>query len=103
MMPENRTLSELVEVQRAKVATEQQKLEELLVRQRTEHSDEKRAYNELLSECGKLIEKKLDRPLTKDDLFRFARFLDARSIATFFPEWMNKPLNDKKSKEKPND
>ena len=99
-MPENRTLSELVEVQRAKVATEQQRLEELLVRQRTEHSDEKRAYNELLCECGKLIEKKLDRPLTKDDLFRFARFLDSRSITTFFPEWMNKPLNKNKGDSK---
>lgn len=95
-MPENRTLSEQVEVQRAKVATEQQKLEELLVRQRTEHSDEKRAYNELLCECGKLIEKKLNRPLVKDDLFRFARFLDSRSIAAFFPEWMNKPFNKSK-------
>lgn len=99
MMPENRTLSELVEVQRAKVATEQQKLEELLVRQRTEHSDEKRAYNELLCECGKLIEKKLNRPLEKDDLFRFARFLDSRSIVTFFPEWMNKPFNKSKGEQ----
>lgn len=99
-MPENRTLSEQVEVQRAKVATEQQRLEELLVRQRTEHSDEKRAYNDLLCECGKLIEKKLNRPLTKDDLFRFARFLDSRSITTFFPEWMNKPLNKSKGETK---
>lgn len=100
MMPENRTLSELVEVQRAKVATEQQKLEELLVRQRTEHSDEKRAYNELLCDCGKIIEKKLDRPLTKDDLFRLERFLDSRSVTDFFPEWMNKPLNKSKRETK---
>ena len=99
-MPENRTLSELVEVQRAKVATEQQKLEELLVRQRTEHSDEKRAYNELLCDCGKIIEKKLDRPLTKDDLFRLERFLDSRSVTDFFPEWMNKPLNKSKRETK---
>lgn len=99
MMPENRTLSELVEVQRAKVATEQQKLEELLVRQRTEHSDEKRAYNELLCECGKIIEKKLNRPLTKDDLFRLERFFESRSISGFFPDWMNKPLNKKKGEQ----
>ena len=98
-MPENRTLAEQVEVQKAKVATEQQRLEELLVRQKTEHSDEKRAYNELLCECGKLIEKKLNRPLDKNDLFRFARFLDSRSITTFFPEWMNKPLNTKKGEQ----
>ena len=39
-MPENRTLAEQVEVQKAKVATEQQRLEELLVRLRTEHSDD---------------------------------------------------------------
>lgn len=102
-MPENRTLAEQVEVQRAKVATEQQRLEELLVRQRTEHSDEKRAYNDLLYECGKLIEKKLSRLLTKDDLFRFERFLESRSVTNFFPEWMNKPLNDKKTKENQNE
>jgi hypothetical protein len=95
-MPENRTLAEQVEVQKAKVATEQQRLEELLVRLRTEHSDDKRAYNELLCDCGKIIEKKLDRPLTKDDLFRFERFLDSRSVTDFFPEWMNKPLNKSK-------
>lgn len=99
-MPENRTLAEQVEVQRAKVATEQQRLEELLVRLRTEHSDDKRAYNELLCECGKLIEKKLNRPLTKDDLFRFERFLDSRSVTDFFPEWMNKPLNKNKGETK---
>ncbi|MCR4775500.1 MAG: hypothetical protein K5869_03885 [Saccharofermentans sp.] len=99
-MPENRTLAEQVEVQKAKVATEQQRLEELLVRLRTEHSDDKRAYNELLCDCGKIIEKKLDRPLTKDDLFRFERFLDSRSVTDFFPEWMNKPLNKSKRETK---
>ena len=99
-MPENRTLAEHVEVQKAKVATEQQRLEELLVRLRTEHSDDKRAYNELLCDCGKIIEKKLDRPLTKDDLFRFERFLDSRSVTDFFPEWMNKPLNKSKGETK---
>jgi hypothetical protein len=99
-MPENRTLAEQVEVQKAKVATEQQRLEELLVRLRTEHSDDKRAYNELLCDCGKIIEKKLDRPLTKDDLFRFERFLDSRSVTDFFPEWMNKPLNKSKGETK---
>ena len=102
-MPENRTLAEQVEVQKAKVATEQQRLEELLVRLRTEHSDDKRAYNELLSEFGRLIERKLNRPLTKDDVFRFKKFMVCRSINSFFPEWMNKPLNDKKSKEKQNE
>lgn len=99
-MPENRTLAEQVEVQRAKVATEQQRLEELMVRLRTEHSDDKRAYNELLCECGKLIEKKLNRPLIKDDLFRFERFLDSRSVTDFFPEWMNKPFNKNKGETK---
>lgn len=99
-MPENRTLEELVEVQRAKVATEQQRLEELLVRLRTEHSDKKRAYNELLVECGKIIEKKLDRPLTKDDLFRLERFFESRSVSSFFPDWMNKPLNKTKGETK---
>ena len=95
-MPENRTLAEQVEVQKAKVATEQQRLEELLVRLRTEHSDDKRAYNELLCDCGKIIEKKLDRPLTKDDLFRLERFFESRSVSSFFPDWMNKPLNKTK-------
>lgn len=102
-MPENRTIAEQVEVQRAKVETEKKRLEELLVRQRTEHSDEKREHNELLSEFGRLIERKLNRQLTKDDVFRFERFLICRSIDSFFPEWMNKPLNDKKSKEKQNE
>ena len=49
---------------------------------------------------SKIIEKKLDRPLTKDDLFRFERFLDSRSVTDFFPEWMNKPLNKSKGETK---
>ena len=54
-MPENRTISEQIEVQRAKIASEQAKLEELLVRQKTEHSDDNKAHNKLLIECGRLI------------------------------------------------
>ena len=99
-MPENRTIAEQIEVQRAKIASEQAKLEELLVRQKTEHSNDNKAHNELLIECGRHIEKRLNRPLTKDDIFKFERFLQSQSLKTFFPEWMNKQLNkDKKGKE----
>ncbi len=97
-MPENRTISEQIEVQRAKIASEQAKLEELLVRQKTEHSDDNKAHDKLLIECGRLIEQRLNRPLTKDDVFKFERFLQSQSLKTFFPEWMNKQLN-KKGKE----
>ena len=99
-MPENRTIAEQIEVQRAKIASEQAKLEELLVRQKTEHSNDNKAHNELLIECGRHIEKRLNRSLTKDDVFKFERFLQSQSLKTFFPEWMNKQLNkDKKGKE----
>lgn len=102
-MPENRTIAEQIEVQRAKIASDQAKLEELLVRQKTEHSDDNKVHNELLIECGQLVEKRLKRPLTKDDIFKFDRFLQSQSLKTFFPEWMNKQLNNNRKGKESND
>lgn len=86
-----RSISERLEAEQKKLEIQKNRVKELKAKEKSENAaKERKARNHRFMIVGGEIEKQLQRPLTDEDVAKFAAFIktqDERGM--FFTKWMN--------------
>lgn len=86
-----RTTEERLQAEMDKLEIQKNRVKELKAKQRSEQGKiERKARNHRFMQIGGEIEKQLGRPLTDEDVGKFAGFIAAQDDrGNFFRNWMN--------------
>lgn len=87
-----RTTTERLEAEQKKLEIQKNRVKELKAKERSENAaKERKARNHRFMIIGGEIEKQLQRPLTDDDVAKFAAFIQKQDErGRFFTDWMNR-------------
>lgn len=87
-----RTTTERLEAEQKKLEIQKNRVKELKAKERSENAaKERKARNHRFMIIGGEIEKQLQRPLTDEDVTKFAAFIQKQDErGRFFTDWMNR-------------